>query len=329
MKQLAKALLIICFTSIHFSFAPKQKNKPIEPNPTFTIVNRSETMPVWVYGKSNSQYLILAVHGGPGSDVLDFRNYQGGIGFKKIEEKYMVAYWQQRASGQSIGENEKSYFTIDQYVEDCDKVIDQLKILYPEKKIIILGHSWGGMLTSNYLKDAKRREKVVAWIDAAGLHNGTTFLKSCIEDLNAEADRRITNGENIEYWQKVKKIIKKSPKKANREAYLATLEIPEVTIKVKNSDFVVNYRGIISNLKLFKEIVLKNMTPELKNYTLPTLLIWGKFDYAVSKQQRDEVLAKSGSKSLKSVELNASGHYMMFHQPEAFADAIIEFIAGL
>lgn len=127
----------------------------------------------------------------------------------------------------------------------------------------------------------------------------------------------------------MKKIIKKSPKKANREAYLATLEIPEVTIKVKNSDFVVNYRGIISNLKLFKEIVLKNMTPELKNYTLPTLLIWGKFDYAVSKQQRDEVLAKSGSKSLKSVELNASGHYMMFHQPEAFADAIIEFIAGL
>ncbi|WP_316634314.1 hypothetical protein [uncultured Flavobacterium sp.] len=69
------------------------------PTATLVVNNAEESMPVWVNGNKDSKCIILAVHGGPGSDVLDFKTYQEGIAFKKIEEKCLVAYWQQRASG--------------------------------------------------------------------------------------------------------------------------------------------------------------------------------------------------------------------------------------
>ena len=70
-----------------------------------------------------------------------------------------MAYWQQRASGQSKGTNKNDLYTIEQYVEDADKIIDELKIKYPNREIVLFGHSWGGTLTSSYLKDSNRRKK--------------------------------------------------------------------------------------------------------------------------------------------------------------------------
>ena len=121
----------------------KKDDAPIiTPTPTFTVENNHETMPVWVHGKSDAGCILIAVHGGPGSDVLDFRTYQSGTGFKKIEEDYLVAYWQQRSAGQSYGSDDTTHFTIAQYVQDLDKVVDEIKARYPNKKIALLGHSW-------------------------------------------------------------------------------------------------------------------------------------------------------------------------------------------
>ncbi|MFZ1495686.1 MAG: alpha/beta fold hydrolase, partial [Saprospiraceae bacterium] len=193
-------LVVLAFFGVIFSifcFVSCEKDNNDEQIKMFSVINKSETMPVWLYGNYNSNYIILAVHGGPGSDVLDFRNYKGGLGFKQIEQTHLVAYWQQRASGQSTGPSDTTYYNITQYVEDCDKVVDQLRARFPNKKIVLFGHSWGGMLTSSYLKDANRRAKVVAWIDAAGAHNGTTLFQSSIDDINAEADKRILANERV------------------------------------------------------------------------------------------------------------------------------------
>ena len=282
-----------------------------------------------MHGKSDAKYILLAVHGGPGSDVLDFRNYKNGTGFKAIEDKFLVAYWQQRASGQSTGSNNEKYFTIAQYAEDCDKVIDVLKTRYPGKKIVLLGHSWGGMLTSYYLRDAARRAKVVAWIDAAGATHGQTLMQASTDNINAEADRRIAAGQEVKFWKETKSNLLTYPDAVNQIAYGVTEKIPEVVVKVNNSDFTINDRGYISNATLFSEIIKTDNTPYLKQVKMPSLFLWGKYDYAVPSQQRDEVIANIGSSSKKSVIFNASGHYMMFHEPQVFSKSIIDFINGL
>lgn len=296
---------------------------------TFKISNKEATMPVWVHGKSDANYILLAVHGGPGSDILDFRTYKGGTGFKEIENNYLVAYWQQRASGESTGSEDEALFNIPQYAEDCDKVIDELKKRYPNKKIILFGHSWGGMLTSYYLRDAARRAKVVAWIDAAGATHGQTLNQSSIDDINVEANKRIALGQNTAYWQERKQELVDFPDAANQIAYTVLEKIPEVLVKVDNSDFKIKDIGYISNVALFPEIIVTDNTPFLKDIKFPSLFLWGKYDFAVSSKQRDEAITNIGSTIKKNIVFDASGHYMMFHEPDKFAQSIIEFMKGL
>lgn len=318
--------LFISFSLISiFMFSCKTA---VTPTATFLIKHKEETMPVWIHGNTQSKYIILAVHGGPGSNVLDFREYKGGIGFRKVEEDYLVAYWQQRASGQSKGANEKSLFTINQYVEDTDKVIDQLKEKYPNKEIVLFGHSWGGTLTSSYLADSKRRKKVSAWVNAAGVHNGTNLMQYTITDINNEADKRIAANQKVSYWTDVKNTLAEKPQHANRLAYSVTLEIPEVSTKVNNSDFDISFRALKSNMTLFTQIIKTDNTSTLSECELPTLMLWGKYDFAVSKSMQDEINMHSSAPVTK-IDFNASGHYMMFHEPILFAQSLKDFISKL
>lgn len=319
-------IIIACFAFLSCENEYTTSNKISD---SLKIKNNQATMPVWVNGKKDSKYIILAVHGGPGSDVLDFRNYKKGKGFKLIENQFLVAYWQQRASGQSTGSHDESLFTIKQYVDDLDKVIDQLKTKYPDKKIVLFGHSWGGMLTSSYLKESINRNKLVAWINAAGVTNGNTLNQTTIDDIKNEVNKRISLGNDVAYWQKRKQELIDYPEEANQIAYTILEKIPEVIIKVNNSDFKIKDIGYISNIKLMKEIIKTNNVNHLNSVKFPTLFLWGKYDFAVSSKQRDEAMNNIGSTIKKSIVFDASGHYLMFHEPEKFAQSINDFIFSL
>ncbi|QZE15260.1 alpha/beta hydrolase [Halosquirtibacter laminarini] len=330
MKQISYLLSIISITLLIACGGGDKAVEKVYPKATFEVTNAEETMPVWIHGNENSDFILLPVHGGPGSDVLDFRTYKGGDGFKDIETNHLVGYWQQRASGASKGSDDKKHFTIAQYVEDLDKVIDQLKDRYPNKKIVLLGHSWGGMLTSSYLKDATHKDKIVAWIDAAGVTNGKTLMAQTREDVQKEAEVRIAKKENTDYWEKVVTQIKSSKTNANVLAYQVTKYIPEVLIKVDNhKDFVINQRGILSNSTLFNEILKTDNTQNVAAFTKPILILWGKYDFAVSASQKKEIEAVVNAKQITNVVFPASGHYMMFHEPTMFAKSINDFIKTL
>lgn len=324
-----KSSLVLTILTILIMSCGKNNFTKFDTQETFIVTNKEEKMPVWVKGKGDANAILLVVHGGPGSDVLDFRNYQKGKGFKEIEKSYLVAYWQQRASGQSIGPDNKTYYTIDQYVEDCDRVVDELKTKYPNKKIVLFGHSWGGLLTSSYLSDATRRAKIAAWIDAAGVTNGTTLFQQTIDDINAEAEHRIAKNENTAYWQDIKAKLKENPLQANSLAYACLDKFGEVIIKVNNADFKYASRVGSSNTTLFSEIIKTNNSTQVVNFTIPTLILWGKYDFAVSKKQKEEIISKIGTTKLTTVEFKGSGHYMMFHEPNLFATSILKFMNSL
>lgn len=305
------------------------KVSEFSPQATFVVNNAEESMPVWVNGNSNSKSIILVMHGGPGSDVLDFRTYKDGLAFKKIEESYQIAYWQQRAAGQSKGPDNLKYYTINQYVDDADKVVEQLRKNYPGKKIVLFGHSWGGMLSSTYLKDATRRSKISGWIDVAGAHNGKTLAENSFNDVIREINARIVLGTDIDEWKQIKKYAEENKGEINKIAYSIVDEIPEVLIKVDNDDFKKGSRFSSSNTNLFKEIIVTDNNPFLKDITMPCLLLWGKYDFAVSRVYQGEFLANIGSKAVTSVDFNSSGHYMMFQEPVLFTKAVVDFMGKL
>lgn len=100
------------------------------------------------FGPEN-RTIIIALHGGPGGDyryLLNCKNL-ADLGFR-------VVFYDQRGSGLSQRFSRQSYLSLGAGVTDL--MYDELHTIIahyrknPEQKVVLLGHSWGGMLASGY-----------------------------------------------------------------------------------------------------------------------------------------------------------------------------------
>ena len=80
---------------------------------------------------------------------------------------------------------------------------------------------------------------------------------------------------------------------------------------------VLAYNGIWDRL---------SYTEEVKNITIPSLFLWGKYDMVVPPQLGRNAFEKCGSNEKKLVIFEKSGHSPMDHESTKFANEIIEFI---
>ena len=85
--------------------------------------------------------MVLVLHGGPGGD------YRSLLDLKSLSDRYFVVYYDQRGSGLSPRTDEE-YLTYDTAISDIESIIKYYK---PEEKVILIGHSWGGMLACGFL----------------------------------------------------------------------------------------------------------------------------------------------------------------------------------
>lgn len=138
-----------------------QKNEPIDTE--FFIPIEKTNLYARVVGNPDKP-IIITLHGGPGAFNVDhefFRNV--------FEKDYLMVYFDQRGSGKSDEWKDKSMLTTDQFVKDLDLVVDYIHNKYPNKKINLLGSSWGGMYGFLYL--IKHQEKINSFISNSGTAN--------------------------------------------------------------------------------------------------------------------------------------------------------------
>lgn len=104
-------------------------------------VNESDQ---WIYarGKSNGT-ILLFVHGGPGCPLVPFaRAFEA-----PFLKDYLVVHWEQRGIGRAFRSTDFSQgFSLDQFVDDGISVSLQLRKMYPEQAMILVGHSWGTVI---------------------------------------------------------------------------------------------------------------------------------------------------------------------------------------
>ncbi|WP_353145807.1 alpha/beta hydrolase [Chryseobacterium sp.] len=103
----------------------------------------------WVYirGQNKENPIILFVHGGPASPISPVMwMFQ-----RPIEEYFTVVNYDQRASGKTYTANDtlklKNTININQYVEDAIRLAELIKEKYKKKKLILIGHSWGTIIS--------------------------------------------------------------------------------------------------------------------------------------------------------------------------------------
>ena len=163
MKMLRKKYFYLLVLLIYCLFTGCAKNTETPANLVPPTADQDPSLPqikIHVAGHSRSIHLqtfgdssdpaILVLHGGPGAD------FKLLLPLKALADNYYVIMWDSRGAGLSerVSKEELS-------LESFDEEIAQVKkAMVPNRKVILIGHSFGGTVmahyTANHAEDVKR-----------------------------------------------------------------------------------------------------------------------------------------------------------------------------
>ena len=118
--------------------------------------------------------MLIFLHGGPGGD------YQSGTNIKQLADSgYFVIFYDQRGSGLSQRHPKETY-SIQLMIDDLSAVIKYYRTS-PTQKVILFGHSWGGMLAAAYINSNPDQ------IDGAIFAEPGGFTKELLDEYSASS----------------------------------------------------------------------------------------------------------------------------------------------
>lgn len=138
-----------------------------------------------VRGEDRRAPVLLWLHGGPGGAERPLFRYFDDA----LETDFVVAYWDQRGTGRSFdAKADPRHLTIAQHLRDLDAIVDHLERSLGRKKIVLVGHSWGGALGLLYIQ--AHPDKIAAFIGVAPMVSTVAQQRAQYEFIAAEASRR-------------------------------------------------------------------------------------------------------------------------------------------
>lgn len=140
---------------------------------------------VLIRGRDVTAPVLVVLHGGPGvSETGLFRHYDAAL-----EDHFVVVYWDQRGAGGSYRSDiPRDSMTISRLERDLDELVDTLASRFKNRRVVLLGHSWGTILGTLYASD--HPEKVAAYIGVAQVANFARGERISLEWALAEAGAR-------------------------------------------------------------------------------------------------------------------------------------------
>ncbi|MFO7924638.1 MAG: alpha/beta hydrolase [Bacteroidales bacterium] len=96
-----------------------------------------------IRGADSTKPVILFLHGGPGSPETAFMKHYN----RDIEKDFVMVYWEQRGAGKSYSKDiPAESMNMAQFISDTRELSEYLTERFSQKKIYIMGHSWGSLL---------------------------------------------------------------------------------------------------------------------------------------------------------------------------------------
>lgn len=309
----------------------------------FYFRHNDADLAVEVNGNLAGTNFILLLHGGPGGGSYVY-NY--GVAADMLEEDYALVYLDQRGHGASRGNYDKEDVTLQTNSEDIYALTLLLKQKYgADINVFLLGHSWGGLTGTHALLNTDLQDEVAGWIEVAGAHDipllNVELVRMFIEIGNAE----IAAGRNVDQWQE-------------RVDYAQSLDITNITFEesgrlnelAHSSEELLDQLGeedgelnfshglfripvltvgtwfgnLLSGVVYNEESEKTSLTDRLTEIEVPTLLLWGQYDFVVPP-----ALGVSADNLIPNSELiifDQSAHSPMSNEPQEYVAAIKDFI---
>lgn len=354
-----KILLIAFITGIPFlthSCKEKSSAKNIDQE---IMVNVPESQ-LYVRVRGNAEKpLIINLHGGPGGySGIDIKLMGPGL-----EDKFLIAYLDQRGCGKSFACSDTARLTVEQYIKDLDIVIDSLMNRYNKKQVNLMGSSWGGMYGFLYMLSHQEKINSYACIDGKANSNyqNHSLIDYEIKKANELLQTDISDSKRSELTFIVSELNR--IKKSNFEHFHTDVNWMKHEVPPKlgfNAYFadtskIISFKDVLQDTALMKlmkyseeeyaqvaekaEIVNRafrnnpeynniNIEPELAKIKTPTLVIQGDQDYVVGLGHAELIYNALTALTAENKELHIipeTGHCPAIEEPEKLAEILVSF----
>ncbi|OFX61039.1 MAG: hypothetical protein A2046_15840 [Bacteroidetes bacterium GWA2_30_7] len=347
MKYLTIIILIILF----ISSCKKEDTENLQD--FFYLRNDGADLPVYVEGNALSNKFVIVLHGGPGGDAQIYNNFSKAFS-DKLESNFAMVYYDQRGSGTSIGKFNGKLLSVEQHVEDLEKLIILLKSKYGQSiKLFLMGHSWGGTLGTAYLIKGNNQNNISGWIEVDGAHN-FACNKEVYYALKDISLQQLKSSNYSNEWKEIYNYCKNidttitfadtTIARLNKYGFevekylnadgLIIFDTPLEISSVLNHLYTSGYSPItakinlrITSIKMFDEVKNLNLSDQLYKIKIPTIFLWGKYDFVIPVAVGYDGFNKIGATDKQFVLLEKSGHSSMFNEMKPFLSNVISFIS--
>jgi len=319
------------------------------------LTHKGADMAITVEGNNLDKRFCILVHGGPGSSSQEFNTFTKPFS-DVVEQDYAMVYYDQRAAGISQGIIDPSTETVAQHIEDLDQIIEMLYFRYgSDISVALMGHSWGGYLTSAYVLDDSRAAKVGAWVNIDGGIHRTNFLNDDMIRIMEIAAEQAALGRFALEWDDLSD---QAQTQLNSNVSRYTFETQDAPFRIlAAAEQLISKSEVLENItgSTFEAIFLNNYQPYiaaandnrsgemiqedmfefdstveamLPGVTLPTLCIYGYWDVRTALQQGEYVIntIATPDESKALVILEDSGHSPMVNEPIRLGTTIVDWL---
>lgn len=339
MKKYKQIFIVFIITLFLVNCDDQFLNNEYKGGDWFYLENAGAIMPVWVRGNTSSNVFVIFLHGGPGYTSLDV---SVSTAFKELHREYAFVYFDQRGSGAAQGNAKPESFTVEQFVEDLQKLVHLIRYKYNNPTLFLMGHSWGGSLGTAYLLEMSNQNYVSGWIEVNGGHNLVDGTIHSWEWVINRANEKISYGVDAAYWQNEinwytnTAPLFKAPDPIERHGknvqklngyYHNSSNKPELIYfasPLSPFGFLFNSYNVIRNVN-FETF---NLSPQMHKIKTPSLVLWGRHDgilpVVMAYDAFDNLGTDNADKYLYIFEYSA--HNPMFEEPEDFVANVKVFI---
>ena len=262
---------------------------------------------------------VLVCHpGGPGFSSLYFGDLAG------LWERFTLVLLNPRGTGNSGRPGDSRAYQIGDYVSD----VEELRVHLGLEKLLLLGHSHGGVVAQAYAaRHPGRVERLVlastlarfggpqqeAMREGMDKRSGQPWYPDAVAALEEEQEGKFSSDEEMAGLVFRELPLYFAHFGGAEAGYLDTLKTEKL-----NADA----------LKLFNKEIFEtfDLRGELGAISAPTLVITGEADFICGPVCADEIAA--GIKGARKVIVGDSGHMIFVEQPEEFEREVAEFLEG-
>ncbi|NLK06242.1 MAG: alpha/beta hydrolase [Spirochaetales bacterium] len=332
------AVLLLIASCTH---APKLYDQ--EGNKLDLAINRAEWVTIngtrqriYLAGTRKDNPILLWLDGGPGGSELAWvRTYLGAL-----HEHFTIVCWDQRGTAASYRAG-KQGLAVEDFTEDVIALSEYLAQTFGQKKIFLLGHSWGGFLGS---LAAQTRPDLYHALIAAHPHvnsteNDTIGYHMILEGAKARGDEKtvekllsigeppyeyvddegILRGDGEAYYAVLSRLYSYSPSAPSDSNFRSEklFLAPQHTL-INRINLV---RGVIQGVQeVYPKIRHRSLEDEALAFDIPLVVINANYDYSCVAAITERWFSKTSAPSKHYLWLKNSGHNGIYTEAEAFID---------